>query len=194
MARPVIGGTGEDGISRFSRTKDALEVGIYRRKVNRVLDARQPRPQGVGATLDTAHRPALPRAPGVEPDGRIQLPAPTTVNANRRWPLRLPPGPTPPEVRCELAALGGVHLRRLRRRHSEERDTRLWNGLVARHHYLGYSPLPRAQLRYFIEDRRGQILGLFGFGAAAWKCQPRDSFIRGEGDCRFRSPAVRRQR
>jgi len=64
----------------------------------------------------------------------------------------------------------------LHRRNWRDPNTRLWNELVARYHCLGYSPLPGAQMRYFIQAR-GQILGLFGFGAAAWTCQPRDTFI-----------------
>ncbi len=46
----------------------------------------------------------------------------------------------------------------------------------AQHHYLGYNPLPGAQLRYFAVSN-GQILGLMGFGASAWKVAPRDQFI-----------------
>jgi len=53
---------------------------------------------------------------------------------------------------------------------------RLWNALVSRHHYLGYTMLPGAQLRYFIMDGE-RVLGAMGFGAAAWKVAPRDNFI-----------------
>lgn len=142
------------------------------------LDWRRPD----GRLRDMSARVALLR---MERDGLLQLPPPTNAsNANSRWPLRLPPGPQPPEVTCDLATLGGIELRLLQRRHSKDRDTRLWNELVARYHYLGYSPLPGAQLRYFIQSPKDQILGLFGFGAAAWKCQPRDSFIGWDADTR----------
>ncbi len=47
---------------------------------------------------------------------------------------------------------------------------------VQRYHYLGYSPLPGAQLRYMALSG-GQVLALMGFGAAAWKTAPRDHFI-----------------
>lgn len=53
---------------------------------------------------------------------------------------------------------------------------RLWNEFIARYHYLGYKMLPGAQLRYFIKDG-DRILGAMGFGAAAWRVAPRDSFI-----------------
>ena len=47
---------------------------------------------------------------------------------------------------------------------------------VHRYHYLGYQPLPGAQLRYLITSA-GRMLGAFGFGAAAWKTAPRDQWI-----------------
>ena len=52
----------------------------------------------------------------------------------------------------------------------------MWNEYIDRYHYLGHTPLPGAQLRYFArwEDR---ILALLGFGAPAWKTAPRDRFI-----------------
>jgi hypothetical protein len=41
----------------------------------------------------------------------------------------------------------------------------LWNEFIDRYHYLGYKPLPGAQLRYFpyAGDR---LVGLLNFGAA----------------------------
>ena len=55
--------------------------------------------------------------------------------------------------------------------------SRLWNEFVERHHYLGYKPLPGAQLRYFVHAADGLPLALLGFGAAAWKTAPRDRFV-----------------
>lgn len=52
----------------------------------------------------------------------------------------------------------------------------LWNAYIDRYHYLGYAPLPGAQVRYFIRSE-GQILALLGFSAAAWKVAPRDEYI-----------------
>ncbi|MCP4967706.1 MAG: DUF4338 domain-containing protein [bacterium] len=54
--------------------------------------------------------------------------------------------------------------------------SRLWNGLIDRYHYLGYTPLPGAQVRYLIESDQG-LLGALGFGAAAWKVASRDRWI-----------------
>jgi hypothetical protein len=48
--------------------------------------------------------------------------------------------------------------------------------LVTRRHYLGYTRLPGAQLRYLIRCDRG-LLGALGFGAAGWKVAARDRWI-----------------
>ena len=52
----------------------------------------------------------------------------------------------------------------------------LWNAYIQRHHYLGHQSLPGAQLRYFVRSA-DQIVALLGFGASAWKTQPRDQSI-----------------
>lgn len=59
---------------------------------------------------------------------------------------------------------------------ADKSASRLWNGLIARWHYLGYQPLPGAQLRYLIRCEAG-LLGAIGFGAAAWKVAARDAWI-----------------
>ena len=56
------------------------------------------------------------------------------------------------------------------------KDSRLWNEYIERYHYLGYTQLPGAQLRYFVV-MNGQVLVLLGFGASAWQVAPRDTFI-----------------
>jgi len=66
------------------------------------------------------------------------------------------------DLRLELVAKG--------------KPLRLWNEFIARYHYLGYGVMPGAQLRYFIKSEE-QILGVMGFGGAAWKVAPRDTFI-----------------
>lgn len=59
----------------------------------------------------------------------------------------------------------------------------LWNEYIDRYHYLGYTPLPGAQIRYFVKSE-DQILALLGFSAAAWKCAPRDSYIGWDSEMR----------
>ena len=55
-------------------------------------------------------------------------------------------------------------------------DSVLWNELIQRYHYLGYKPLPGAQLRYLVFGGH-HLLAALGFGAAAWAVAPRDQFI-----------------
>ncbi|MCF2941751.1 DUF4338 domain-containing protein [Paenibacillus alkaliterrae] len=69
-------------------------------------------------------------------------------------------------------ALGPLTLVRI----DNKRDSLLWNEFMERYHYLGYTPLPGAQIRYFIQSSHG-LLGAIGFSAAAWKVQPRDTWI-----------------
>ena len=57
------------------------------------------------------------------------------------------------------------------------------NELIDRYHYLGYAPLPGAQLRYFVREGR-ELLALLGFSAAAWAVAPRDRFIGWENSVR----------
>jgi len=58
----------------------------------------------------------------------------------------------------------------------DKTTTRLWNEYIHRYHYLGYTPLPGAQLRYFITSG-DQVLALISFSASAWQCAPRDQHI-----------------
>lgn len=55
-------------------------------------------------------------------------------------------------------------------------SSRMWNELIHRWHYLGYVPLPGAQIRYLVRHR-GQVIACLGFGAAAWTVADRDRFI-----------------
>jgi hypothetical protein len=52
----------------------------------------------------------------------------------------------------------------------------LWNEYIDRYHYLGYTRLSGAQLRYFVKSN-GVMIALLGFSAAAWKTNPRDKYI-----------------
>lgn len=106
-------------------------------------------------------------------DGLVELPAPTRQVPRALAPRETPeaePGPVRRGSRGDLAALD------LQSVQGRERDALLWNELMARYHYLGYQPLPGAQVRYLIRDG-AQLLGALGFGAAAWKVEARDDFI-----------------
>lgn len=114
--------------------------------------------------------------------GLIALPAARNTNANgkpyRRRTLFAEPEPT---VLDSAGALGALHLEPVDTAH----DSHLWNEYIDRYHYLGYKPLPGAQLRYFVRTQQ-RLLALLGFGAAAWKCAPRDQFLGWSGEQRER--------
>ena len=107
-------------------------------------------------------------------DGLIPLPPPQHVVTSAARTSFGEALSTPPEPRLE-GSRGDIARLTLDRIQGPT-DSRHWNDLVARYHYLGYSPLPGAQLRYFIHGD-GALLGVLGFGAAAWKIAPRDDFI-----------------
>lgn len=58
---------------------------------------------------------------------------------------------------------------------------------MAGHHYLGYVPLPGAQVRYLIYSQHQQLLAALGFGAAAWKIADRDNCIGWDAKIRSRN-------
>jgi hypothetical protein len=86
-------------------------------------------------------------------------------------------------VRLESRQLRSIDLRPVA---GSDDDSRLWNELVQRYHYLGYTPLPGAQMRYLVRAG-GSLLAALGFGAAAWKVAPRDAFIGWTPDQRQRN-------
>jgi len=106
-------------------------------------------------------------------DGLITLPPPRTKNGNGKMythrslkaepklPLFLPCRAFS-ELRVDLVTTA--------------KESTLWNEYIARYHYLGYKPLPGAQLRYIVHFN-SEELALLGFGASAWKVAPRDQFI-----------------
>ncbi|EQD66656.1 hypothetical protein B2A_01069, partial [mine drainage metagenome] len=51
-----------------------------------------------------------------------------------------------------------------------------WNELMAGHHYLGLRVLVGESLKY-VAEQGGRWLALLGWGAAAFKCRPRDRWI-----------------
>ena len=108
-------------------------------------------------------------------DGLITLPPPRQRPSQRKpivfGPDTEPPLFAPPATLDEARPLavsivtGGT------------REGQLWNEFVARYHYLGYTTLVGAQMRYAVHDRNGWPVAMLGFSTAAWKLAPRDTFI-----------------
>jgi len=109
----------------------------------------------------------------MEADGLITLPPLQSVHSTRmksiqhtartaeREEIVLSAGKLPP-VHVEIAKTG------------EEKS--LWNEYIDRYHYLRYSPLPGAQMKYCVYSGN-DLLALLGFGASAWRVAARDWYI-----------------
>ena len=122
-----------------------------------------------GSLKDMSCRVALLR---MHREGLIELPDPRhKVNPCRSFARRTPQAEPGALLEAVVHELEGLRLEGVQRKRSA-----LWNEYIDRYHYLGYKPLPGAQLRYFAyaDDR---LVALLGFGAAAWKTGPRDEWI-----------------
>ena len=77
-----------------------------------------------------------------------------------------------------LAALGKIELVAISATDDDEGElSKLWNDLVAAHHYLGYTPLVGAQMRYLVRSEHQGWVGALGFAAAARRLRARENFI-----------------
>ncbi len=65
-------------------------------------------------------------------------------------------------------------------------DLRLFNGLLARDHYLGHRNTVGENLRYLVRDRLGRPVACALFGSAAWTCAVRDAWIGWDRPARAR--------
>lgn len=105
-------------------------------------------------------------------DGLLELPPPRNGNGNRK---RQSP---PLEIQRDLFLHAPINvvLEHVDLELVQDQTSRLWNQLIDHYHYLGYHPLPGAQLRY-IARFEGEAIALLGFGASAWRVAPRDQWI-----------------
>jgi len=123
-----------------------------------------------GTQKDMSCRVALLR---MQEDGLVTLPPPRHGNRNRKTYGRRTAAAQPGfPVTAAAGDIEDLDLHLV----SDRKSSYLWNEYVDRYHYLGYTPLPGAQLRYFAVAR-GQVLALLSFSASAWKTEPRDTFI-----------------
>lgn len=106
--------------------------------------------------------------------GLIQLPPPQKRNNNGK-PYRRRTPQAEPELFAPVSSVGKLGSLRLELV-TDRTQSHLWNEYIDRYHYLGYQPLPGAQLRYMARAN-DRVVAVLGFGAAAWKTAPRDRFI-----------------
>ena len=112
--------------------------------------------------------------------GLIQLPAPSRCNGNGRnaewgeqaarcaelWPSQEP-------VQCRIDELGPLWLRQV----AGAKESALYYALLERHHYLGAKLGGAPHLLRYVFGVEERLLGVIGFGPAAWKIAARDQFL-----------------
>lgn len=109
----------------------------------------------------------------MDANGLICLPAPTS---SRRRPYRhleatIEPGP---QIACSLSELCGIEIAIVRR---STGASAVWNEMIGRFHYLGYTPASGAQLRYLVTTTADRPIAAISFAASAWALQDRDNYI-----------------
>lgn len=128
---------------------------------------------GVGQLKDMAARSLLLKLEG---RGLIELPPRRSGGGSRP---ALPPQSdqlgleSEPLLAVELGQLLPLNFQPVRSTAERQELTRL----LAAHHYLGYLRPVGENLSYLACARSGCPLACLVFGAAAWKCAPRDQFI-----------------
>ena len=120
-----------------------------------------------GGLKEMSCRVALLR---LDRSGLIRLPPPKTKPNAVRKVQRTPKGEPKPSISFELSDVA------LSFDPVERKSAPLWNELIDRYHYLGFSRHGGAQMRFFVRIAEEPV-ALLGFSAAAWRVAPRDEFI-----------------
>lgn len=140
--------------------------GIYRNRLSQLFCEEVGWRKADGGLKEMSCRVAFLR---MQKDGHIKLPPPRRAYCKPGAQRTLLAEPDP-----EIHRKAGEY--ELEITIVDKGNSALWNEYIDRYHYLGYTPLPGAQLRYFVKSE-DQVLALLGFGAAAWKTAPRDNHI-----------------
>lgn len=129
------------------------------------------------ALKDMSAKVALAR---MDADGLICLPAPRNSQGRPRRHLEatIEAGP---EIACRLPELTDIEIALVRR---ATRASGVWNEMIGRFHYLGYTPASGAQLRYLVTAAPGRPIAAISFAASAWALQDRDNYIGWDRDQR----------
>ena len=156
----------------FLRDLIARHPGATRRKLSRLVCEAWEWRQANGALREMVCRGLmlwLHRA------GQIELPprkfTPRNPLAERRRPrtdIELDESP----IRGPLGELRPLEFRQVRRSDQEG----LFNGLIERHHYLGYTQPVGEHLKYLVYGQ-GRPVACLGWSSAPWHMGPRDRYI-----------------
>jgi hypothetical protein len=128
---------------------------------------------GMGQLKDMAARSLLLK---LEKRGLLRLPKAQTGGGGSRavqrssgsWPLF-----TEPLIALPLGELLPISLELI----DSSPQRQVLRGLLDQYHYLGYQRAVGENVAYLARDRAKRLLACLVFGAAAWKCAPRDRYI-----------------
>jgi hypothetical protein len=82
-----------------------------------------------------------------------------------------------------LAALQPLRVIDVRPGHG---DAPVFQCLLSRYHYLGYTSAVGENMKYLVVDRNGRALACLLFGSSAWSCSSRDDYIGWDREARRR--------
>lgn len=107
--------------------------------------------------------------------GWITLPERRRLSPNRHRLAAPPPRAWDRSpITGKLAQLGSVEITEVSRQALQRAEAR---AALAQFHYLSYRATVGENLQYVVRDGEGRLLAVLFFGAAAWKCAPRDRWI-----------------
>jgi hypothetical protein len=148
--------------------------GWHRSRISLALCERWQWRNAVGQYKDMAARTLLLK---LERRGLIQLPPRQRVQENRKpvepldgLPLQFD---APATLSGSLKGLGPLAIELVES--SQQRS--LFRDLLRQYHYLSYHRPVGENLQYLASDGQGRPVACLLFGAAAWKCAPRDQWI-----------------
>jgi len=167
---------GPEGLARLKSVIESA-AGAKRNEIARRACEVMGWKNAAGVARLMSARAALVRLHG---RGLIQLPAPVHGNANGRarqsperaalcaelWPSQQP-------VSCRIDELGPLWLRQVQ----GTKESALYYTLLERYHYLGAKLGGSPYLLRYLFGVGERLLGLLGFGPAAWRVAARDQFL-----------------
>ena len=142
--------------------------GLSRKQIARDLCRRWDWVDRRGRLKDFAARSLLLK---LESRGRVKLPALRTQFRRKRPKVSELEGWEEPSM--WVASLGQIAPVRLEKVQAGSAGAKRWAFYLERYHYLGFRVVGE-NVGYLAHDREGRDVGCLLFGAAAWRCAPRD--------------------
>lgn len=139
-----------------------------RKQIARDLCRRWDWVDGRGRLKDFAARSLLLK---LESRGWVKLPALRTQFRRKRPKVSQPEGWEEPSR--WVASLGEIAPVRLEKVQAGSAQAQRWAFYLERYHYLGFRVVGE-NVGYLARDQEGRDVGCLLFGAAAWRCAPRD--------------------